>query len=140
MNRPQIEELVTRWATQAVAAGRDEVWDDLLADDVIDRSGGGEARGRESFKARARAVQAAFGDRVVVVDDLVVDGDHIAWRWTLTGTHVGAFLDIQPTGGRITLRGVNFQRVRGGAVCEHWTLADLAGLARQLRAHFATQL
>ncbi len=140
MNRPQIEELVTRWATQAVAAGRDEVWDDLLSDDVIDRSGGGEARGRESFKARARAVQAAFGDRVVAVDDLVVDGDRIAWRWTLTGTHVGPFLDIQPTGGRVTLRGVNFQRLRDGAVVEHWTLADLAGLARQLRAHFATQL
>jgi steroid delta-isomerase-like uncharacterized protein len=133
MDRAQIQELVTRWATQAVAAGRDEVWDELLADDVVDRSGGGESRGRETFKARARAVYAAFADRTVSVDDLVVEGDRIAWRWTLTGTHSGPFLDIQPTGKRVTLRGVNFQRVRDGAIVEHWTLADLAGLARQLR-------
>ncbi len=133
MNRPQIQELVARWATEAVAAGREEVWDEVLADDVIDRSGGAESRGREWFKMRARAVQAAFGDRSVSVDDLFVDGDRIAWRWTLTGTHVGPFLETPPTGKRVTLRGVNFQRVRDGAVVEHWTLADLAGLTRQLR-------
>jgi steroid delta-isomerase-like uncharacterized protein len=133
MDRRQIEEIVTRWATQAVAAGREEVWDTVLADDVLDRSGGTESRGRESFKARARAVQAAFGDRSVHVEDLVMDGDRIAWRWTLTATHVGTFLDTPPTGKRVTLRGVNFQRVRNGAVVEHWTLADIAGLARQLR-------
>jgi steroid delta-isomerase-like uncharacterized protein len=133
MDKPEIQELVTRWATQAVAAGREDVWDEVLAEDVVDRSGGAESRGRESFKARARAVQAAVGDRSVVVDDLVVDGDRIAWRWTLTGKHVGPFLDVQPTGKSVTLRGVNFQRVRDGVVVEHWTLADLAGLARQLR-------
>jgi steroid delta-isomerase-like uncharacterized protein len=133
MDGRQIQELVTRWATEAVAAGRDEAWDELLADDVVDRTGGAESRGRESFKARARAVYAAFADRSVSVDDLVVEGDRIAWRWTLTGTHTGPFLDIPPTGKRITLRGVNFQRVRDGAVVEHWTLADIAGLVRQLK-------
>jgi len=134
MDREPIEKLVMRWATEAVAAGRDEVWDELLAEDVLDRSGPVESRGRESFKARARAVRSAFGERSVTVDALVVEGDVVAWRWTLTGTHVAAFLDIAPTGKRITLRGVNFQRVTGGVVTEHWTLADLAGLRRQLGA------
>ena len=133
MDRQEIEKLVQRWATEAVAAGREEAWSELLADDVVDRSGPTESRGRESFQARARAVSAAFANRHVTVDDLVVEGDRIAWRWTLTGTHAGAFLDVAPTGKAITLRGVNFQRLRGGTVVEHWTLADLAGLARQLR-------
>jgi len=131
MDRDTIEKLVERWA--AVAAGREEVWDELLAEDVLDLSGPTASRGRESFKARSRAVSAAFGDRSVTVDNLVVDGDRIAWQWTLTGTHVGAFLDLAPTRRRVTLRGANFQRVQDGAVVEHWTLADLAGLGRQLR-------
>jgi steroid delta-isomerase-like uncharacterized protein len=134
MDRQEIEKLVERWATEAVAAGREEAWAELLADDVVDRSGPTESHGRESFKARARAVSAAFGSRHVNVDALVIEVDRIAWRWTLTGTHTGAFLDVAPTGRVITLRGVNFQRLRGGVVVEHWTLADLAGLARQLRA------
>jgi steroid delta-isomerase-like uncharacterized protein len=133
MDRGAIEKLVGRWATEAVGAGREEVWGELLAEDVLDGSGARESRGRESFRARARAVSAAFTNRNVTVDALVVDEERIAWRWTLTGNHTGAFLDVTPSGKRITLRGVNFQRVRDGVVVEHWTLADLAGLARQLR-------
>jgi steroid delta-isomerase-like uncharacterized protein len=133
MDRQKIEKLVQRWATEAVAAGREEVWGELLADDVVDRSGATESCGRESFKTRARVVTAAFANRHLTVDDLVIEGERIAWRWTLTGTHAGALLDIPPTGKAVTLRGVNFQRVRDGRVVEHWTLADFAGLARQLR-------
>jgi len=133
MGRDRIERLVARWANEAVAAGREEVWDELLAEDVLDLSRPMASRGRESFKARSRAVSAALADRSVTVDNLVVDGDRIAWRWTLTGTHVGTFLDLAPAGKRVTLRGANFQRLQDGAVVEHWTLADLAGLGRQLR-------
>jgi steroid delta-isomerase-like uncharacterized protein len=133
MVRAEIEALVRRWATEGVAEGREEVFDELLSDDVLDTSGATPTRGRDSFKARARMVSGALHERLVVVDGLVVDGAFIAWRWTLTGTHAATFLDVAPTGKRVTLCGVNFQRLRDGRVAEHWTLADLAGLARQLR-------
>jgi steroid delta-isomerase-like uncharacterized protein len=133
MDRMTIEALVRRWATEAVAAGREEVFDELLTEDARDTSGGAESRGRDSFKARARVVWSAFADRSAAVDALVIDGDAIAWRWTLTAIHAATFLDIAPTGRRVTLRGVNFQRLRDGRIAEHWTLADIAGLARQLR-------
>jgi len=133
MDRSTIESLVTLWAQEAVAAGRDEVWDELLAEGVVDVSGPAPSVGRESFRARAKAVQAALGERTITVDGLVIEGDRIAWRWTLQGRHTGPFMEVAPTGKRVTLRGVNFQRLEGGKVAEHWTLADLAGLARQLR-------
>jgi predicted ester cyclase len=69
----------------------------------------------------------------VTVDALVVEDDRVAWRWVLRGVHTGAFLDVPPTGKAVVLPGANFQRVRHGRVVEHWTLADLASLARQLR-------
>jgi steroid delta-isomerase-like uncharacterized protein len=133
MDRPAIETLVRRWLDEAIAQGRDEVFDELLTEDVRDTSGGGDSRGRESFKTRSRFVRAALGDRRATLDELVVDGDRIAWRWTLTATHVAPLMEVPATGRRVTLSGVNFQKLRDGRVAEHWTVADFAGLLRQLK-------
>jgi len=40
---------------------------------------------------------------------------------------VGAFAGVAATGRRVTLRGVNFQRIADGKVTEHWTMVDVAG-------------
>jgi predicted ester cyclase len=135
MDRAEIESLVSRWATDGVAEGRLEVFDELLDEGVVDLSGGGGGaiEGRDSFKLRARAVQGALSNRTVTVDALVIEADRVAWRWSLRGVHAGVFLDVAPTGKSVVLSGVNFQRVRDGRVVEHWTLGDLASLARQLR-------
>jgi predicted ester cyclase len=110
------------------------VFDELLALDVVDRSGPAPTVGVESFKVRAAAVRAAFSDIQIVVDDLLVDGDAIAWRWTLTGSHVGPFAGLAATGRYATLRGVNFQRLHGDRVGEHWTLVNVFGALQVLRA------
>jgi predicted ester cyclase len=133
MNRSQCETLVKRWADEAVAKGHVEVFDDLVAADAIDHSGPVEARGIEGFKSRARGVHAAFTEIEVVVEDLLVDGDKLAWRWRLTGTHRGPFLGVLPTGKRVTMTGFNIQRMAGGVVVEHWNLADQLGALRQVQ-------
>ena len=127
-----IQTLVNRWTTEAVALGRTEVFDELLHEDVHDMTGGLDTRGRESFKTRAVAVRDAFEDRSVRVDSLIIEGDHIAWRWTFEGRHAGPFAGLAPTGKRVVLRGANFQRIAGGVVIEHWSVADIAGALRQL--------
>ncbi len=130
MGRNAIEELVRRWLNEAICNGNVAIFDELLAENVCDSSGGAKAFGSEPFKQRARAVHGAFSKIEVALEELVIDADRLAWRWSLTGTHTGAFAGIAATGRRVTLRGVNFQRVRSedGRVVEHWTLADLAGL------------
>lgn len=133
MDRQDIERLVRRW-TEAIADGRLDAFDELLAEDVVDRSGLTPVSGVESFKARAGAVRAAFAQIAIAIEDLVVEGDAVAWRWALSGTHVGAFAGLAPTGRRATLRGVNFQRLKGGRVIEHWTLSDIFGATLALRS------
>jgi len=133
MDRRDIERLVERW-TKAIAGGQLETFDDLVASDVCDRSGPTEVRGVEVFKVRASAVRAAFSEIDLRALDLVVDGSTIAWRWALTGTHVGPFAGMAATGRRVTLSGVNFQRLAGDRVVEHWTLADVFGAMQALRS------
>jgi steroid delta-isomerase-like uncharacterized protein len=133
MDRHAIERLVQRW-TRAIAEGQLDVFDELLTDDVLDRSGATPSQGIGTFKVRAAAVRAAFAEIELVLEDLLVDGNAIAWRWALTGTHVGNFAGVAPTNRRIMLRGVNFQRLRGGRVAEHWTMVDVFGATQALRA------
>lgn len=128
MERNAIEDLVRSWLNEAIRNGNVAIFDELLAEGVCDTSGGSRAFGSASFKQRALAVHGAFSSIEVALEELVIEGDRLAWRWSLTGTHTGAFAGVAATGRRVTLRGVNFQRVAGGRVAEHWTLADLAGL------------
>ena len=134
MDRTDIEKLLRRWTEDAIAGGHLEVFEELLDPDVVDRSGPAPAVGVGSFKARTAAVRAAFADIHIAVDDLLVERDAIAWRWTLTGTHVGPFAGQAPTHRRAVLRGVNFQRLKDDRVVEHWTLVDVFGALQALRS------
>ena len=133
MERRAIEALLRRWLNEGIRAGNMMVFDELLLESVCDRSAGQVTYGGESFKRRARAVHDAFSSIEAQVDQLLIDGDRIAWRWALTGTHTGAFGGFAATGRRVTLTGVNFQLLTAGRVAEHWTLADMFGLAQALR-------
>jgi hypothetical protein len=122
MGRSGIERAVAGWV-EAVCSGREELFDGLLGEAIADRAG---------ILGRARSVAQAFGERALSVEALLVDGDRVAWRWILRGTHQATIAGIAPTGRRIALTGANFQRVVGGCVVEHWTMSDLQALERQL--------
>jgi predicted ester cyclase len=132
MERRAAERLVERWLHEAVGAGKIEVFDELVHADARDLSQE-IGRGSEPFKQRASAVHAAFARIETSLDELVVEGDKLAWRWRLTGRHVGSFSGVAASGRLVTLRGVNFQCVEDGRVKEHWTLADTFGLLQALR-------
>jgi predicted ester cyclase len=132
MDRSQADALVQRWAHEGVVEGRVEVFDELVSADVVDHGGSTDALGVESFKTRTRAMHGAFKDIVVLVEDLLVDGGKIAWRWRLTGTHYGPLLGAPPSGKRVTMTGMNIQRLANGVVVEHWSNADQLGLLRQV--------
>jgi predicted ester cyclase len=132
LQRDEIRRLLDRWLNEAVVAGNVEIFDQLLSSDVLDL-GADNTRGSASFKQRTLAIHAAFSELSASLDELLVDGERIAWRWSLEATHAGTFCGIAATGRRVTLRGVNFQRLAGGRIVEHWTLADTFGLLQQLR-------
>jgi predicted ester cyclase len=116
MTREEMGNLVAAWA-RAVARGDLDALGLLVAPDL-----------RDGVLARTRAVHGAFEDIEVTPVHVLVDGDGVAWRWRLEGTHVGAIGGVAPSGARVGLDGVNLQRVRSGVVVEHWTTVDLGPL------------
>jgi predicted ester cyclase len=78
--------------------------------------------------------RAAFPDLRVEIDELVAAGDCVTARWTLCGTHRGAFLGLAPTGQRVAVAGRELYRMASGKVVQRCAAVDTPGLQRQLGA------
>ncbi len=91
---------------------------------------GGE--GTEYLEELARTLITAFPDVRLTVDELVQDGDRLAARVTVTGTHKGEFAGIKPTGRTIKVANFAIYRIRDGKIAEMWSLVDTTQLRVQL--------
>ena len=49
---------------------------------------------------------------------MIGEGDIVAFRFTLRGTHTGTFAGIPPTGKVIILTGMDFVRIVNGRIAE----------------------
>ena len=79
-------------------------------------------------------VRASFPDFHATVEDLVSEGDRVAYRWTFRGTHLGDFGGIPPTGREAIWSVIGIARFAEGKMVERWQRLDTAGLLGQLGA------
>jgi predicted ester cyclase len=113
--------------------------DRVISDEVSDHA----ARADDPPEAggiagRARATREALPDAYLRVDDMMVDGPKLAWRWTLSGTHRGSVLGEEPTGRILTVTGIAIERIEGGRIVEHWNVPESRDVTRQFQADQGT--
>jgi steroid delta-isomerase-like uncharacterized protein len=97
-------------------------------------SGMPEPLGSEAWSGFLTAFTAAFPDCRIAIDACAAEGDTVVTRWTLTGTHLGEFQGIPPTGRKVVFTGIEYNRVSGGRITEHWSMYDNVALLRRLGA------
>jgi predicted ester cyclase len=66
--------------------------------------------------------------------DLIAEGDTVAMRLVMTGTHRGEFFGMAPTGRQVQVEGIHLLRIREGKVVEHQGVNDDLGFMQQLGA------
>lgn len=91
-------------------------------------------RDRKGFEAYVATFRTAFPDLEVELEDLVVEGDKAAFRWTAYGTHDGPLMGVPPTGESVRFGGLSLFRVESGQLAEGWAQADVMGVMTQIRA------
>jgi predicted ester cyclase len=91
-------------------------------------------RGQKTSNTWVSGVQTAFSETSRVIEDLIGEGDRVAFRFTLTGVHSGTFAGIPPTGKRFTLTGMDFIRIANGELGDLWSAQDTLSLLRQFGA------
>ena len=57
----------------------------------------------EGQRQRAARLRAAFPDAQVTLEDIFAEGDRVAYRATIRGSHLGVFRGILPTGRQVTV-------------------------------------
>jgi steroid delta-isomerase-like uncharacterized protein len=128
--------LVRRWFEEVWNRGRAEAIDELFAEDGVAHGLAGE-RGRElrgpgGFRPFHESFRAAFPDIEVVVEDAVAEGDMVAARCSVRGTHRSPALGFAATNRPVEFEGVAIVRIRGGQIVEAWNFFDFMSMYRQL--------
>lgn len=104
--------------------------DDLYSEDYIEPYTG--VKGREKFKQWAIETKKPFPDLTLTIEDIVVQGNVIAVRYTARGTHRGEFMGIAPTGKTFEIMALSINRTEDGKFVEGWSLHDIFSVLIQL--------
>ena len=79
-------------------------------------------------------MRGGFPDIQWTLEEMIAEGDKIAARFTMRGTHQGTFFGVPPTGRKIVVQAMNFYRLSGGHFVEERGQPDLLGLMQQIGA------
>jgi predicted ester cyclase len=96
---------------------------DVYHPEFVDHVNALEYRGHDGARRSVALYLELFPDLRFEVDDQVSEGDRVASRWTLHGTHRGR---------SVTLRGIVISRFENGRIIEDWAASDTIEIARQL--------
>jgi predicted SnoaL-like aldol condensation-catalyzing enzyme len=126
--------LVRRFFETVLSAGELTALDELIATDYVghDPNLPPLPPGPEGVSLFTLGARVAFPDQRVTIQDLLAEGDRVAVRFTLEGTHRGDLLDLPPTGRHVSVQGVALYRIAGGKIAEGWIGLDGIGLLDQL--------
>jgi len=94
--------------------------------------GGGVQRGPDSMKEWSTTIHTAFPDINYHLDALYAEGEKVAARYSVTGTHTGDFRGMPPTGKAVNLTGHMILYVRDGKIIQGHGYWDTLGLLQQL--------
>jgi steroid delta-isomerase-like uncharacterized protein len=118
---------IARRVYKIISTGDFERAEEIVDPDVADNECPLE-RGRpkliDTFKETFSEAREAFPDIRVTVEDLVAEGDRVAARVTMRGTHQRDFQGLAPTGKRVQVRAIDMFRISNGKIVEHWGHAD----------------
>jgi hypothetical protein len=73
-----------------------------------------------------------FPDARITIEHMIGEGDSIAFRFVLRGTHLGTFAGFPPTGKEAVLTGADFVRITDSKMVELWSIQETLSWAQQL--------
>ncbi len=108
--------------------GDESVFEEHIATDIA------HPGGREGFKRMVLGFRAAFPDFAMEVHESFGARDRVVTRFTMRGTHEGAFMGVKPTGERVEFDGIAIDVMDGDKRVDGWAQFDRLGLLTQLGA------
>lgn len=130
------KKIVNRYLNEIMNQGKLEVINEIMAPNVAFRipTLPDPVRGRDGIKQFVCGLRTAFPDLKFTMDYQIAEGNKVAVRYSLTGTHKGEFLGIPPSNNQIADEGNDLFHLAGGQIVNIWVSEDALGLVQQLGA------
>ena len=91
-------------------------------------------RGPAGYLTIIKMMRSGFPDIQWTLEEIVVEGDKVAARFIMRGTHQGSFFGVPPTGKSIVVQAMNFYYLQGGQIVGEHGQPDFLGLLQQIGA------
>src|SRR2546426_12234606 len=105
---------------------------DVISPGFVEHTLAPDARGIDSAREWFTTLRSAFPDGRYEVEDVIAEGDQVTVVTRFTATHQGEFLGMAATGRQLSVHGIDWARVEGGQITDHWATLDMSDLRRQL--------
>ena len=128
------QELVNRYFQDIMSEGKLEVIEEILAPDFafIIPTQPEPIAGYEAFRGFVQYLRNAFPDIKFTALRQMAEGEKVAARWSIEGTHEGEFLGAPATGNHVKDYGIDIFTIRHGKIASVHVNENDFGLMQQL--------
>src|SRR4051794_98927 len=130
MGSSEENKATVRACFENASQGNFEALDEIVAPDYVVHPE--EARGPDGLKEMVERYRTALSGLRVTIDQQLTEGDHVATRFTIRGTHDGDLMGAAPTGKDVAFTGITISRCQDGRIVEEWEITDTVGLLGQI--------
>lgn len=127
-------ERIARRVPEEIATEKNlDLIEEVFAEDAVEHGPfGQEDRGHDEIRDAIGEFVDAFPDFSATVEDVVSEGDTVAMRVTLRGTHENSFKGLSPTNNTFEIQNMVFTRIEDGKIVERWLQPDTGSMLQQL--------
>jgi predicted ester cyclase len=91
-------------------------------------------QGYEGARQLIQLWNSGFSNLKVQIEEMVSEGDLVAGRFRITGTHTGSLMGVPPSGKNINMVATGIFRVVDNKLKDNWVNIDALGLLQQIGA------
>lgn len=129
MNNSQNKETIRKFYEESLNKRNYALLKEIFSAECVSANGD---KGPEGFEKIIKPLILAFPDIQWKVEDIIQEGDKVAARHSLKGTHTAPFRGVAPTGKAVINTGMIFFAFKDGKVIASWTETDRLGFNQQL--------
>jgi steroid delta-isomerase-like uncharacterized protein len=128
------KELVQRFADEVFTKKNLDYMNQVCSSDYVCHDTIEGVLDLEANKQLISTMQSSFSNWKTELFECFGEGELVALRWKIDGTHEKDFLGVAATGKPCSFEGISLFRCEDGKIAEEWDQYDALGLLQQLGA------
>ena len=130
------KELLRRWFDEVWNKGRAEAIEEMFDENGIAHGLSDDPsnpiKGPRDYRPFYEVFRHAFPNIIIVIEDMVAEGDKVAARCSVRGKHEGDFRGRSATQSPVEITGMTIVRIDNGKIVEAWNNFDFMALHKQV--------